>query len=103
MKDRPANHLFFGRHPRNFGAVRFTGPRLQLAFLHYPVLELTSVFYRKLEFSPNLRIALTFGVCVPACVGLAYAFHLVFERPFMPGRPRTIREAEIVAEASPAP
>ena len=40
---------------------------------------------------------------IPVVVGLCYVFHLLFERPFMPGRPKTERQAEVVAAVSPAP
>lgn len=40
---------------------------------------------------------------LPILVCLGYLFHLAFERPFMPGRPRTGRQAEDAAILSPAP
>jgi peptidoglycan/LPS O-acetylase OafA/YrhL len=40
---------------------------------------------------------------IPLLIGIGYLFHLAFERPFMPGRPRTERQAEIAAIISPAP
>ncbi len=40
---------------------------------------------------------------IPVVVGLCYVFHLLFERPFMPGRPQTERQAEVSAAVSPAP
>ena len=40
---------------------------------------------------------------IPVIVGFCYLFHLAFERPFMPGRPRTERQAEVAAAVSPAP
>ncbi len=38
-----------------------------------------------------------------ASILAGYVFHRIFERPFMPGRPRTERQAEIAAAISPAP
>ncbi len=74
-----------------------------LYLIHYPFIDLSGSLFQHFAVSPNLQIALTFGVCVPAITGLAYLFHLGFERPFMPGQPRTHRAAEIAAEVSPAP
>ncbi len=48
-------------------------------------------------------LLVTFLLVVPAVIGLCYLFHLAFERPFMPGRPRTEQSAEKAALLSPAP
>ena len=40
---------------------------------------------------------------IPICTVIAYAFHRMAERPFMPHHPRTERQAELVAAVSPAP
>lgn len=74
-----------------------------LYLVHYPLLELTASIFRHLALPPGQQILFTFGVCVPVIVTLAYLFHLAFERPFMPGRPRSLRQAETAAALSPAP
>lgn len=74
-----------------------------LYLIHYPLIDLVPTLYRHFALSSTSQIALTFGVCVPIITGLAYLFHLAFERPFMPGRPRNIRKAETAAAMSPAP
>ena len=74
-----------------------------LYLIHYPLIELAASGYRFFRLSANLQIALTFGVCVPVVGTLAYLFHVVFERPFMPGQPRNIRQAQVAAEIAPAP
>ena len=43
------------------------------------------------------------GVVFVLAISLGYLFHRCFERPFMPGRPRNERQAEIAAAVSPAP
>ena len=74
-----------------------------LYLIHYPLFKAALLLFRQFALSQVLQIVVIFGVCVPVTVGLAYLFHLAFERPFMPGRPRTVRQAEIAAEVSPAP
>ena len=55
------------------------------------------------QHNPDFRLMFLLLVGVPVCLGAAYLFHLAFERPFMPGRPKTERQAEIAALISPAP
>ena len=43
------------------------------------------------------------GIVFVLAIFLGYLFHRCFERPFMPGRPRNERQAEIAAAISPAP
>jgi len=56
---------------------------------------------RHLAFFPLL--ATTFLLVVPVVVSLCYLFHRAFERPFMPGRPRSEKAAEKASLLSPAP
>ena len=88
---------------RSKGAVALGAFSYSLYLIHYPLLELASLGYRAFALSPGWQIALSFGVCVPAITGLAYLFHVAFERPFMPGQPRTMRAAQVAAEIAPAP
>lgn len=70
---------------------------------HLPVLQ--SLFWllctRHLSF--GVDAAVLFFVILPAALGTCYLFHLLFERPFMPGRPRGEQAAEKAALLSPAP
>ena len=88
---------------RSKPAVALGAFSYSLYLIHYPLVELAADGYRIFRVPATLQIALTFGVCVPAVTAAAYLFHLAFERPFMPGQPRTIRQAEAAAETSPAP
>jgi len=57
-----------------------------------------------LHISASLTHTYMIGIArIPIIVGLCYLFHLAFERPFMPGRPRTERQTEVAAAISPAP
>jgi peptidoglycan/LPS O-acetylase OafA/YrhL len=51
----------------------------------------------------GLLLMTTFLLIVPAVIGICYLFHLIFERPFMLGKPRSERESEKSALLSPAP
>lgn len=71
--------------------------------IHLPIL--TSLYRLLLGTSlPERTVsAIMLVATVPVCLICAYLFHLAFERPFMPGRPRTERQAEAAAIVSPAP
>ena len=70
---------------------------------HLPVLQ--CLFWllctRHLPFA--LDAAVLFGLILPVVLGICYLFHLLFERPFMPGKPRSEKAAEKAAIFSPAP
>ncbi len=75
-----------------------------LYLIHAPLLAL--VFSAVMLL--HLHAAACFAVCelvaLPICIGCAYAFHLVFERPFMSrSGAKNEKEAEIAAVVSPAP
>jgi peptidoglycan/LPS O-acetylase OafA/YrhL len=60
--------------------------------VHAPIIQglwLLSTKVLHLSFFPSLGIML--GIGLPAIVGFAYAFHLVFEKPFLhlPDKPQT--------------
>ena len=74
-----------------------------LYLTHRPLLDIATLLLFRTPLSSLARIALTFLVYAPLAVGFAYLFHLVFERPFMPGRPRSLARAIVAAEGSPAP
>jgi peptidoglycan/LPS O-acetylase OafA/YrhL len=75
-----------------------------LYLIHAPFLALVYAAVMRL----HLQAAVCFLVCetiaLPLCIGCAYAFHLVFERPFMSrSGVKNEQEAEIAAVVSPAP
>ena len=51
----------------------------------------------------NIDLLAKTGAVFVLAISLGYLFHRCFERPFMPGKPRTERQAEIAAAISPAP
>lgn len=71
--------------------------------VHAPILALYNALIFPLPLSPTLRWASMLLVGVPLAIGVSYLFHLVCERRFMPGHPRTQKKAETAAALSPAP
>ena len=76
-----------------------------LYLIHYPLIMITSLTVLHL---PNTELlAVSLGVVRTIClIGLAYLFHLAFERPFMtkPGvKIKTDAQAEAAAAVNPAP
>ena len=84
---------FAGRGPLNL-LVRLGAFSYSVYLVHQPLL-----FLWTFRFSGGWGILSGIALVIAA----GYGFHLVFERPFMPGRPRTERQAEVAAIASPAP
>ena len=74
-----------------------------LYLTHAPIIIAIHRFLISAPISTKIGSVILLVTSVPACLILAYLFHLAFERPFMPGRPKTERQAEISAIASPAP
>lgn len=58
-----------------------------LYLLNYPLLSLAYLLARKWILAPEARLAFSMLVAAPITVAMAYAFHLVFERPFMTAAP----------------
>lgn len=54
-----------------------------LYLIHAPTLELLDLLSRHWKLNGTAAALLLFGVGVPLAVGVAYLFHLAFERPFM--------------------
>lgn len=73
-----------------------------LYLVNLPLLATVSMLMRERGVSPTAGLAVML-LAVPAVVGVAYVFHLAFERPFLSGRARTAREAVAATVASPAP
>ncbi len=85
------------------GAVGLGVFSYSLYLVHAPILGIVHDALGPLHLT---NLALLAGVLVLGVGGallLSYLFHRVFERPFMPGYPRTERQAEQAAIVSPAP
>ncbi len=79
-----------------------------LYLIHFPILQMVwQYLIHPLHLGVSASLLLHWLLGIPISVGVAYGFHLAFERPFMskPGKPavRTEREAEAAAIESPAP
>lgn len=74
-----------------------------LYLIHYPVIQKMQDILHRHHVSHYAQFALLLLVGIPVCLALAYLFHVAFERPFMPGHPKTERQAEAAAIISPAP
>jgi peptidoglycan/LPS O-acetylase OafA/YrhL len=74
-----------------------------LYLIHAPLLAMLHMFLQTFWLSPLLLFGGLLFLGVPLSVGLAYLFHLAFERRFMPGHPHTERQAAKAAALSPAP
>ena len=74
-----------------------------LYLTHYPVQAWATAALVELGFSPAVRLLLLLGPVTLLCLAVAYGFHLVAERPFMPGHVRSLGRAEVAAAVSPAP
>ena len=74
-----------------------------LYLVHFPVLIKLQGILHNHGASHLVQFFALLCIGAPLCLGLAYLFHLAFERPFMPGHPKTERQAEAAALVSPAP
>lgn len=87
------------RSVTTLGAFSFS-----LYLVHYPILLKMQYLMHKDGFSEPAQMVILFLGGVPFCLLLAYGFHLVWERPFMPGRSkRAAPNGEKVELAAPAP
>ena len=71
--------------------------------VHDPVLNVLHFTLVPYGFGTATLLTVMLVACVPVCAAVAYLFHLVFERPFMPGHPGTLARAAHAAVLSPAP
>lgn len=81
-------------------AVRLGVFSYSLYLIHDPVLECVMLAVRRLPMP--LPPLLMFGLGVPLAVGVAYVFHLAFERRFMPAHFRA-QEERLVEERLVSP
>jgi peptidoglycan/LPS O-acetylase OafA/YrhL len=68
-----------------------------LYLVHAPLLALFYLLARRLNLTPLAFQFFILGVGLPATVAACYAFHLVFERPFIRRRPATLTSATTLA------
>lgn len=75
--------------------------------IHDPLLALVNMALRHSSLmtalTPLAVWLVTLGVGLPFCLACAYGFHVVFERPFLPGRPQTPTQIAETVAVSPAP
>jgi peptidoglycan/LPS O-acetylase OafA/YrhL len=70
--------------------------------VHYPIIALANGWLASLGIGVSARLILMLLVVSPLAVVVSYAFHIMCEKPFMPGRPRSIRTTPHPAILSPA-
>lgn len=71
--------------------------------IHMPLEQIIVLTLCSHHLPFRLLVPGTFLLAVPAVLGVCYLFHLLFERPFMPGKPHSERASEKAALMSPAP
>ena len=74
-----------------------------LYLIHQPVLNLFTLALRRRDVPGWPAVGVVLLVGVPVALALAYGFHLVFERPFMRGHPKSLPRAEKAAVLDAAP
>jgi len=86
------------------GAATLGAFSYSLYLVHYPVLLKMQYVMHQYGFSESAQMVILFLGGVPFCLCLAYVFHLVWERPFMPGRSLGAnRKPEIAVPVGPDP
>ena len=71
--------------------------------IHQPVLNLFTLALRRGNVPGGPAVCVVLFLGVPVSLALAYGFHLVFERPFMRGHPKSLPRAEKAAVLDAAP
>lgn len=74
-----------------------------LYLAHAPLLAIVHDIGARFRLPPSEMLLALFGIGVPLSVAVGYLFYRGFERPFMPGHPRTDKQAAQAAVVSPAP
>ncbi len=85
------------------GAVLLGTFSYSLYLVHAPVLAIVHDLAARFTLTPAGMLLVLFAIGVPLAVAVAYLFYRLFERPFMPGHPRTEKQAAQSAVVSPAP
>jgi len=71
-------NLCESRFARRLGIFSYS-----LYLIHSPILELFFIAFRRIHLAPVPTTCLVFLCATPIICGLAYLFHLAFERPFL--------------------
>lgn len=71
--------------------------------VHDPVVAVLRLVLKPLPLGYPASVWLLLALTIPVSLPVAYLFHRVCERPFMPGHPATAPEAARAAIVSPAP
>ena len=66
-----------------------------LYLTHYPLQAWASAALVRLGLSPDVRLLILLGPVTLVCLAVAYGFHLVAERPFMPGHAGSLARGEV--------
>jgi peptidoglycan/LPS O-acetylase OafA/YrhL len=74
-----------------------------LYLVHYPFMAWAAATLVGLNLPIEARLLILIGPVTLGCVALAFVFHLVAERPFMPRDARSLSRTTIAAAVSPAP
>jgi peptidoglycan/LPS O-acetylase OafA/YrhL len=74
-----------------------------LYLIHAPFVALVFHLIQPLHLTPGRMMLLLMGCALPLSLVFAYVFHRIFERPFMPGHPKSEKQAAQAAVISPAP
>lgn len=99
----PAQPSFLLTLLQSSWAVRLGAFSYSLYLMHAPVLGVLQLWLRHMNYPVALQFGVLLFIGTPLSLVVSYVFHIAFERPFMPGRPKTDRQAEFAAIASPAP
>jgi len=100
LRGIPVSH--FDTQPLLRGLVWTGTISYSIYLMHQPLISIISPHMMHLPETLSGYYVAGF-LRLPLLIAIGYGFHLLFERPFMPGRPRTERQAEIAAIVSPAP
>ncbi len=74
-----------------------------LYLVHYPLLRKIRDILVQSHFSHSAQYVILLVVGTPVCLVAAYLFHLAFERPFMPGRPKRSVRPKPPPSSAPRP
>jgi peptidoglycan/LPS O-acetylase OafA/YrhL len=91
--------LFESRGAVALGAVSYT-----LYLVHAPLIALAHLWLQRVtELTPMKRVLLVPALTIILTVPVTLVIHVLFERPFMRGHPRSAAKAAVSAAVDPAP
>lgn len=73
-----------------------------LYLIHSPLISLMHIWLRNFDPSPVMRMVALMAFATPLIVGVAFLFHLVFEKPFLPQSLRAARSDGDAKQGDPA-